>query len=96
MTKVLFRKCEYGSIDAVFPELPGTRDPYTMTYYSHIGQHSSGYWSYWQKRSTPAQPAEYADLLAELKSIGYDDLEIIQRMPSDAIDTRRKAIQAIH
>lgn len=64
---VIFRADSYG-VTAVFPTLPGTYDPWTATCYAHVGQHGSCSrdW-YWTTRA--ATPAEYADLLAELRSI---------------------------
>jgi hypothetical protein len=61
-----------GSVTAVFPTLPGTSDPWTATYYATVGQHGScsREW-YWTTRA--ATPAEYADLLAELRGIYESD-----------------------
>lgn len=98
MTKVLFRKCDDGSIDAIFPEIPADFTGVSITCYAHIGQHSSCD-TEWVQRTQPAKPSEYADLLAELKAYGdgtvYNDLKIIQRMPSNALDTRCKALRGI-
>lgn len=57
-----------GHVTAVFPTLSGTPDPYSFTVYAHVGQHGTGSkeW-YWITRA--AKPAEYADLLAELRRI---------------------------
>ena len=44
--------------------------------YSHIGQHSACHPSF-AKESRQANEPEYKDLLSELVSIGYEDLEII-------------------
>ena len=77
MTPVIFRKFKTGEVLALFPTLPGTNDPHTCQSYQHIGQHgaASADCSY----TKPATPAEYADLLRELVSIGYDDLKIVKR-----------------
>ena len=51
--------------------------------YQHDGQH--GDCVPWISSFTkPATPDEYADLLAELKSIGYDDLQICKRINQNA------------
>lgn len=82
MTPVIF-KLEHGpharGAFAVFPTLPGTMNPDTMTCYAHIGQHGSCC-SQYVREAKPAKPADYADLIKELKSIGYDDLLICRRM----------------
>lgn len=55
-------------ITAVFPTLPGNRDPYTATCYAHVGQHSACS-PEWYRTTRPASPDESADLLAELRRI---------------------------
>lgn len=66
-----------GDITAVFPTLE--------TCYAHIGQHS-GYSLDWYYSTRPAKPAEYASLLAEVRSIyerdGGTQLVIRQRRPT--------------
>jgi len=84
-----------GDVTAVFPTLPGTNDPWTMTCYAHVGQHGtcSKDW-YWTTRA--AKPAEYAPLLAELKRIYENDpgeparLKVVQRL-TPAYDRERRA-----
>ncbi len=49
--------------------------------YAHIGQHSACSPGYVQSLK-PASPDQYADLLQELKNIGYNDLEIITLLPN--------------
>jgi hypothetical protein len=75
-TPVIFRKFkDNNSIVALFPTLPGTRDPYTCDSYMHIGQHGTASPDIIYTTSL-ATLEEYGDLLSELKSIGYDDLII--------------------
>ena len=88
MTKVIFRKFKEGDIIALFPELPGTNDPYTCESYMHVGQHSSASIDI-VSITKPAKPDEYADLLAELKRIGYDDLRIAKRFTYGDLITRK-------
>jgi hypothetical protein len=88
---VIFRAGkEHGQIwiTAVFPTLQGTDDRNTFTIYQHIGQHGAGRYE-WYRRTRPARPSEYADLLKELRGIyetpGPGDtpairLEVRQRM----------------
>lgn len=89
---VLFRKESDSSITAVFPELPASGlDPHQMTCYAHIGQHSGCTYS-WYRTTTPASPEEYADLKAELESIGYN-LVVKQRMHRSYTDKRIAAMR---
>ena len=91
ITKVMFRKWQDGGdIDAIFPEISNDDMGYGVMTYSHIGQHSGGDPTYYYGRTVPAKPEEYADLLAELKSIGYDDLRVVKRMARGDFETRRK------
>lgn len=86
---VIFKLCE-GEVTAVFPTLPGTNDPWSMTCYAHIGQHSSASIE-WVRTAKPATPAQYAPLLRELQSI-YHEYELVVRRRLSWKDTdRRKA-----
>lgn len=68
--KVIFRKFKDGQVIALFPELPSDNRG-NITSYMHIGQH--GLASRLVVHDTkPAKPEEYAELYAELRSIGYD------------------------
>lgn len=70
-TRVIFRKFE-GEVIALFPELPGDSNPYAACLsYQHIGQHSAACVNLTAEYTTPATPAEYADLKKELESLGY-------------------------
>ena len=59
-----------GTIDAFFPTLAGTNDPYTCTVYSHIGQHCTGAKDYYRD-TRAATDAESESLKRELRGIGY-------------------------
>lgn len=73
--RVIFRKWKgNGSVIAFF--LDQHDGPY-VTCYEHVGQHGNG--SYPHPQTERATPQEYAPLLAELLSIGYDDLRIVSR-----------------
>lgn len=70
-TRVIFRKFE-GEVIALFPELPGDSNFYaTCLSYQHLGQHGSASVDLCAEGTTPATPAEYADLKKELESLGY-------------------------
>ena len=74
-TKVTFRKEKNpDDIFAVFPELKADLKG-NITCYAHIGQHSACHPTYY-KHLRKAKPEEYADLKAELESLGYN-LEVI-------------------
>lgn len=79
---VIFRK-DGDEVVAVFPSLPGT-DQYDFTVYVHVGQHGTGVLGWYVLRTKPATEAEYAPLLAELRSIYERDgdctLRVVQRM----------------
>lgn len=77
MTKVVFRKFKQGGdIIALFPEQTSRL---MVGSYMHVGQHSNADYNGVIAATTPATESEYVDLLAELKSIGYDDLRILKR-----------------
>lgn len=74
--RVIFRKWRgSGDVIAFFPDQ--VNGPYIGSY-EHVGQHGDA--SYPHPQTEPASPDEYADLLAELKTIGYDDLRIVKRV----------------
>ena len=94
-TPVIFRKWpkrEGGDVIALFPTLVGDMSPYTCNSYEHVGQHGSADPQEVVWATKPAKPAEYADLLEELKSIGYDDLVVYQKLQYKWIDERRKVL----
>jgi hypothetical protein len=75
LTKVEFlvneRDPKNPDLFAYFPEENYDNAGKFKTAYSHVGQHSSASPEY-AKESRPATPEEYADLKAELESIGYN------------------------
>jgi len=64
---VIFRKSE-GEVTAVFPTFDEGNG--LVACYAHIGQHGACCRG-WYASTKAAKPSEYADLLAELRSIGY-------------------------
>lgn len=69
---VIFRKDrnKAGQITAVFPTMPADLDGRQLTIYCQVGQHSGAGWDwYHSSKHRLAKPAEYADLLAELRDI---------------------------
>lgn len=49
-----------------------------ITTYQHIGQHSSGEYQLCLKLSRPATETEYAELKAEMESLGYN-IKVIKK-----------------
>lgn len=90
-TKVIFRKDfpeNGGEVLAVFPALAGDSNPFSScSYYAHMGQHSTMSLDYYIKSTTPATPAEYASLKADLESIGYD-LQVAKRTTCKDLQAR--------
>ena len=81
-TKVIFRKynASDGEVIALFPEIPATLNyPYEIESYMHIGQHGAAHYSIVVSQTKPAKSADYADLLEELKNIGYQNIQIFQK-----------------
>jgi|SRR6185369_64528 len=82
MTKVIFRVDERDhqkEVIAVLPDQAGDMNPErTCAAYIHTGQHVaiSADYTEWTR---PATPDEYKDILSELVSFGYDDLQIYQK-----------------
>lgn len=61
---------EGGACFALFPD-DIADDHGRVTCYQHLGQHGAAFYSACIHASRPAKPEEYADLKAELESIGY-------------------------
>lgn len=82
MTKVIFRvdtREHQREVIAVFPDQAGDLNPYrTCGGYVHMGQHTT-IGADVMNWTRPARPDEYADLLKELESIGYNDIKIMKR-----------------
>lgn len=94
-TPVIFRKwpkSEGEGIIALFPTELGTNDPYTSSSYEAVGQHGSADPAGLIQRTKAAKPDEYADLLVELQSIGYDDLKVYQKLQPDFLIERKRKL----
>lgn len=89
---VIFRVFR-GEVLALFPTLPGTNDPSTMTCYSHIGQHSSAS-MFITSEGRLATPEEYAPLLKELTNVVGYNLTIVKRATRKHFDLRLQEIQS--
>lgn len=91
MTPVIFKRDSDGGVFAAFPTLAGNMNPCTMACYAHIGQHGAADADY-VRNAKPATVKEYANLLSELKSIGYDDLVIRRRVMRRDYYVRREQV----
>lgn len=69
-TEMLFRKYRNGDIIALMPYVIETFR-YNCQSYMHVGQHGPARLSNVIKHTKPAKVEEYAELKAELESIGY-------------------------
>jgi hypothetical protein len=91
-TRIIFRVDERDKgfeVIAVFPAMAGDMNPYrTCAGYMHIGQHTtiSVDVMSWTR---PAKPEEYKNLLAELVSVGYDNLKIMKRFTRQDLESRK-------
>ena len=66
--RIIFRKFPEGDVIALFPDQPEGRG--RINSYQHVGQHGAADYQL-IRELRPAKPAEYHDLLRELKNIGY-------------------------
>ena len=87
--KVVFYVEKGGGVLAVFPYEPSGTSGRNMTCYAHFGQHGSVRPEY-LRGCRLASPEEYSDLKHELEQIGYDDLEVLARLPRNAGAVRVK------
>jgi len=92
---VIFRADkDTGDVFAVFPVEAWTRDPYSLTVYSRIGQHSGASLDYFRTMTKPAPEGPELDALrAELRGMGYR-LDERKRM-TDAMNETRAARCAV-
>lgn len=77
--KAIFRKFKQdGDIIALFPEQVNQANMMVSSY-MHVSQHSDADYTGVVGATTPAKDNEYAELLTELKHIGYNDLQVMKR-----------------
>ncbi|HUX02458.1 MAG TPA: hypothetical protein VMY35_15965 [Phycisphaerae bacterium] len=93
-TVVVFRKWKSGDIIALMPEDPADHDGAFCNSYEHVGQHGAADYYGVVARTRRATEAEYADLAAELRRIGYGP-DIHQRASSAMHDKRRASARAL-
>lgn len=76
--RVIFRKFKGGEIIALFPNDIANSNG-DCNSYMHLGQHSPADYNAVIKATKPATQEEYADLYNELKSLGYEYLNVRKR-----------------
>lgn len=84
-------KGDDSDVFALFPNLPADEYGYLCTSYQHVGQHSSADYFHCIANSRPASEAEAADLLGELRTIGYNPRPIKRANPGHHEQCRREA-----
>lgn len=80
-TPVVFRVWNACPCDiiALFPALAADNQGYYCESYQHVGQHGPADYKGCIKTTRPATKKEAAPLLAELRRIGYGDLQVVER-----------------
>lgn len=91
-TKVIFRKWEKGEIIALFPYLPWSKSGDMVTSYMQMGQHGPADYAGVIAATIPAKQAEFRQLLKELESLGYNDLQVIHRKQHDTTKRSKENI----
>jgi hypothetical protein len=87
---VVFRKWkENGDVIALFPELPADLYGDYCDAYEHVGQHGRADYHGVVQHTKPCSPDDAADLVAELRTIGYK-LRPINRAHRRHHDNRRQ------
>ncbi len=86
---VVFRKFQ-DEITALFPLEPGTNNPYDMTCYAHLGQHSAAD-MLWVRKTRLATLTESLPLIRELRQMGYN-MRFGRRIPRNSLEIRRKKL----
>lgn len=76
MMRVVFRTFKEGDVIALFPD---ERNRGLVLDYMHIGQHGESDYNAVVRMTKLSTYEEYAPLLQELKSIGYDNLKVYKK-----------------
>ena len=81
-TVVIFRKYSDGQVIALFPFDRGSNVPGTCSSYMHVGQHASADYAGVIRITKPTERGEHLPLIAELRRVGYADLDMRRRKPN--------------
>ncbi len=80
VTPTVFRVFPEGDVIALFPTIPDGSYGQCCSYL-HVGQHGAADYGHVIRMTRRAEPGEYADLLRELASIGYDPRPYVREQP---------------
>lgn len=94
MTKVIFRKFKNGEVIALFPQEPATSDGWQCMSYMHVGQHGCAD-PMIVHVTQPAKWAELVELLRELQSIGYNELNLCTKFTHNDYKVRKEKASAV-
>lgn len=83
-----------NDVFALFPTIPATDSGYECQSYQHLGGHAAADYSLCIHNSRPARPKEAADLLRELRHIGYRP-KVIRRAGRRYLDQRLTEVRAM-
>jgi len=87
---VVFRQWRHsGDVIALFPELPADLGGDCCDSYEHCGQHGGADYHHVVRQTKPCSPDDAADLVAELRTIGYV-LRPVKRASRIHHDNRRQ------
>lgn len=75
-------RSDKSDVFALFPVLPSDNYGDLCTCYQHVGQHGAADYRLCIRKSRPASKAEAADLLTELRRIGYNPRVYKRATPS--------------
>jgi hypothetical protein len=86
---VVFRRWRNGDVIALFPDLPADLYGDYCDAYEHVGQHGGADYHGVIQATKPCSVDDAADLVTELRTIGYE-LRPIQRASRVHHETRRR------
>ncbi len=90
-TLVIFKmegKGNNASPVAFFPEEPATHSPYFCSLYGYFDEHGGADTGY-AAALKPATPEQYAPLLKELESLGYENIKPVRKFTQKHLETRK-------
>lgn len=85
-TPTVFRRWPDGTIDAIFPYIPGAG--YRVMGYTRVGQHFEADYDCAVGTTKSAKPHEYQSLKTELEGLGYK-IKVIKRASRDKMSKAR-------
>jgi hypothetical protein len=86
---VVFRRWKNGGLIALFPELPADMSGFLVDAYEHIGQHGGADYHGVIQQTSPCSVSDAADLITELRTIGYE-LKPVRRVSHVHHERRRR------